>query len=125
MDNTLVPEIYRQRLVIEGITGTHMYKHWKSKVGIHRYIRNLTRILDMHTLFGPRVTRMGETIDKEKQAGYEGLTVWAESGMQLYTWEKYHLITIDIFSCKPFDVKEVIDFTTKAFKFETIRFFEV
>ena len=33
---------------------------------------------------------------------------WTESGADFYTWEKYHFITLDVYTCREFDEKFLV-----------------
>jgi S-adenosylmethionine/arginine decarboxylase-like enzyme len=57
--------------------------------------------------------------------GYEGLVMWAESGAQLYTWERFRAVTVDIFSCKEFAVRDAVEYTTRALAAEQIAWKEI
>ena len=52
--------------------------------------------------------------------GWSAYMSWKESGMHVYTWEETNerpnFISIDIYTCKDFDLDKVIDFTKKSFK---------
>ena len=106
----LCPEIYRQRLVVEGyyhieITGT----------AIKVFAAELSAMLGMHVVYGPIIMQEAEKINP-KHTGFEAILVWAESGVSLYTWEKYKFMTLDIYSCKKFDSDETVKFVKNYFK---------
>ena len=115
----IAPEIYRQRLVIEG-----EYTGEITKVTIKKYLTELSRLLGMTIMFGPKVMRQGEKF-RIGQGGFEGLMVWVESGVSVYTWEQRNFFTVDIFSCRKFKAKEAVDYTAKIFKAKEIEFKEV
>lgn len=115
----IAPEIYRQRLVIEG-----EYTGEITKVTIKKYLTELSKLLGMTIMFGPKVMRQGEKF-RIGQEGFEGLMVWVESGVSVYTWEKRDFFTVDIFSCRKFKSKEAVDFTRKTFRAREIEFKEI
>jgi S-adenosylmethionine/arginine decarboxylase-like enzyme len=38
---------------------------------------------------------------------------WMESGTQIHTWHKYKFISIDVYSCKPFEVGDALNTVIK------------
>jgi S-adenosylmethionine/arginine decarboxylase-like enzyme len=51
--------------------------------------------------------------------------MWAESGAQLYTWERFRAITVDVFSCKEFSIAEAVAYTRQALHAEQIAWKEI
>jgi len=45
-----------------------------------------------------------------------GFIAWTESGCHTYAWRFCKFFTSDIYSCKPFDVNEVVKFTKEFWK---------
>lgn len=50
------------------------------------------------------------------QGGVSAITVWLESHASLHSWPLDKYISIDLFSCKIFDYKPVLDFTMEFMK---------
>ena len=50
------------------------------------------------------------------QGGVSAITVWLESHASLHSWPLDNYISIDLFSCKIFDYKPVLDFTMEFMK---------
>lgn len=114
-----VDEIFRQRLVIEG--------NYEGKITasiIRKFMKGLSAKLGMTIVFGPRVMRRCEKINP-KHEGFEAVMVWAESGVQLYTWERYNFMTVDIFCCHPFDCEVAGEFAAKTFNIKIMSMKEV
>ena len=115
----LEPTIYRQRLVIEG-------KYDKNITPItpnflKEYMKQLSEKAKMTIIYGPLIKNLAAQINPI-HAGYECLMIWAESGVQLYTWNKQEFFTIDIYTCKKMDSKEIIEFTKNYFKTKKITY---
>ncbi len=100
----LAPTIYRQRLVVEGLVdyeiGDDMVKYW---------LEALSEDLKMVTLIDP-VTHRSD------QYGWAGWIHWETSGAHFYAWNDPQFFSVDIYTCKAFDVetalktvKEVLD----------------
>ncbi|MEM7052806.1 MAG: S-adenosylmethionine decarboxylase [Acidobacteriota bacterium] len=48
--------------------------------------------------------------------GYSGWVPIIESGIQIHTSAKNQFISVDVYSCKPFDLDEVVAFTRRWFE---------
>lgn len=103
----LAPDICRQRLVIEGIPAEVI-----TAEAIEDYLRRLAKVLDMKPLNEP-VTHNCE------QFGWAGWCHWETSGTHFYVWERPRLFfSSDIYTCKPFEVKDAVNFTQDFFRVE-------
>jgi S-adenosylmethionine decarboxylase len=100
----LAPMILRQRLVVEGTCPAPI-----SDVAIRQYLSELSDVCQMRALIQP-VTHRSKTY------GWAGWIHWEESGAHFYAWEQPLLFfSVDIYTCKQFDPKRVLDFTTSFF----------
>jgi S-adenosylmethionine/arginine decarboxylase-like enzyme len=99
----LAPSIYRQRLCIEGL-----YTKEITARLLKQFMIDLSTRLGMTIIFGPHVMRLAEHIEP-KHKGFECVMIWAESGVQMYTWEIENFLTLDVYSCKPFVNETVVD----------------
>lgn len=103
----LAPHIYRQRLVVEGYPKS--VKHITSSK-IKKYLSQLSDVAGMITLVDPITHRS----DKYGEAAW---IHWETSGAHFYAWEDPQLFfSVDIYTCKAFDVRKVLDFTRDYFK---------
>lgn len=115
----LVPDIVRQRVIIETITD-----HCIRKDEIEAYLAGLSSVLDMHPLSQPHAY-------PALHVGYGGWIHWITSGAHVYSYDaqftggKGHLLTIDAYTCKPFSVKKAVEFTQLYFRTEKIVWKEV
>lgn len=59
------------------------------------------------------VSEMSNRINARKcsESGVTGTITWAESHAAIHTWAEKDFLTIDLYSCKSFDIDAVIDFT--------------
>ncbi|MBM3200496.1 hypothetical protein FJZ53_06160 [Candidatus Woesearchaeota archaeon] len=105
----LAAKIYRQRLVIEGI-----YSIDVTPKKIKTYMRKLSDDIGMTIIYGPMVKNLAGRINPIHK-GLEAFLIWAESGTQVYTWENEKFFTVDIYSCKEFDVDTAVKFTKEYF----------
>lgn len=103
-DPDLAPDIFRQRLVIEGtcrrpIAGTD----------IADYLERLSDVCGMHPLIEP-VTHRSE------KYGWAGWIHWETSGAHVYAWDRPTLFfSVDIYTCKAFDAPDAVRFTEEFF----------
>jgi len=110
----LEPNIYRQRLVIEG-----KFKTAPKADNLSEFLVNLSEALSMTLLYGPIVKRLTDI------PGYEAILIWAESGCQLYTWDEFKFFTLDIYTCKKFDPQQAIKLTENCFEISELVWKEV
>jgi hypothetical protein len=109
----LAPEIYRQRAVIEGYPKSPL-----SAAQIKKYLSGLSVALDMKTLTDP-VTHRSETY------GEAAWIHWESSGAHFYAWDQPRLFfSVDIYTCKPFSIKEATKFTKDYFKLDHVEYKE-
>jgi hypothetical protein len=109
----LAPEIYRQRAVIEGYPTAPL----KAKE-IKEYLKKLSDVLDMKTLIEP-VTHRSDLY------GEAAWIHWETSGAHFYAWDVPRLFfSVDIYTCKKFDVKDAVAFTKEYFKATDIEYKE-
>jgi hypothetical protein len=105
----LAPDIYRQRLVVEGIPPAPI-----SDEQIRDYLSELSSVLDMVTLLEP-VTHRSD------QFGWAGWIHWETSGAHFYGWDEPQLFfSADIYTCKPFSAERAVAFTRDFFRATSI-----
>ena len=106
----LAPNIVRRRLVIECI-----HKNNFNEQKIYDYMVQLSNVMNMTIVILP-------TINDVEEYGFSAYMSWKESGMHVYTWNKTdqrpNFMSIDIYTCKDFNVKDVINFTKNIFSNE-------
>jgi S-adenosylmethionine decarboxylase len=85
----LAPEIYRQRLVVEGLCRKPI-----DASDIRDYLSKLSEIIDMVTLTEPVTHR-------SPLYGWAGWIHWETSGAHFYAWETPKLFfSVDVYACK-------------------------
>jgi S-adenosylmethionine decarboxylase len=100
----LAPMICRQRLVVEGTCPRPI-----DADDITDYLAKLSVVTDMTTLLEPVTHR-------SPLYGWAGWIHWETSGAHFYAWEQPLLFfSVDIYTCKPFDAAEVVEFTAEYF----------
>jgi len=107
--NKLVPDLCRQRVVIELLTNLI-----PSKEELETYLTRLSEVSGMTPVDGPYIYPCGEL-------GFGGWIHWTTSGAHIYSYPPKKtgtdksLVTVDSYTCKPFDTTKVFDFTKNFF----------
>lgn len=100
----LAPDIYRQRLVIEGYP-----KKAISDKEIIAYLSELSVRIGMVKLIDP-VTHLSDSF------GWAGWIHWETSGAHFYAWDQPRLFfSVDIYTCKEFSDTDAVAFTKEFF----------
>ena len=101
----LAPMIYRQRLVLEGTCLAPIEAD-----DIRAYLGALSGVCKMRILTPPIAHR-------SELYGWAGWIHWETSGVHFYAWETPTLFfSVDIYTCKRFDVEQAYRFTKRFFK---------
>lgn len=106
----LAPHIYRQRIVIEGISPEPI-----SDTSIKNYLSKLSVELDMVELLTP-VTHRSDMF------GWAGWIHWETSGAHFYAWENPNFFSVDVYTCKAFSNEDAVAFTRSFFDAHEIEF---
>ncbi len=99
----LKPEIYRKRLIVEGY-----YHKSLDEDCLTRFLKGLSEALKMRIIAGPYMFSPDKF--SEMHHGLGAFIAWAESGVSFYSWKAYGFFTLDVYSCKPFDVNQVLTY---------------
>ena len=100
----LAPEIWRQRLVIEGLCTEPI-----GPESIKEYLSQLSKAIDMVQLIEP-VTH------QSPQYGWAGWIHWETSGAHFYAWDVPRLFfSVDIYTCKEFSPLAAVELTREWF----------
>jgi S-adenosylmethionine decarboxylase len=105
----LAPEIYRQRLVVEGLVDAPI-----GREEIESYLSQLSEVLGMITVLEP-VTHQSDKF------GWAGWIHWETSGAHFYAWDQPRLFfSVDIYTCKWFSAEKATQFTSEFFGASTV-----
>ncbi len=100
----LAPNIFRQRLVIEGLPSRVFSREEQEE-----YLSKLSTTCDMVLLIEP-------VMHRSDKYGWAGWIHWETSGAHLYLWESPQLFfSVDIYTCKEFSVEKAVKFTKEFF----------
>jgi S-adenosylmethionine decarboxylase len=107
----LAPDIYRQRLVIEGYPEKPI-----SDEQIKSYLSELSKQIDMKQLIEP-------VTDRSDLYGWAGWIHWETSGAHFYAWEQPRLFfSVDIYTCRAFKSEDAVAFTKNYFNASEIEY---
>ncbi|MFN3601660.1 MAG: S-adenosylmethionine decarboxylase [Dietzia sp.] len=100
----LAPTIHRQRLIVEG------YPEKSIDDGdIKEYLKRLALVTEMVVLIDP-VTHRSDRF------GWAGWVHWETSGAHFYAWDEPVLFfSVDLYTCKQFSAKSVVEYTRNFF----------
>lgn len=105
----LAPDIFRQRLLIEGY-----YQIDLDEEILKEYLKKIVKTLELKAYADP-VIHCSEGIGKEVNQGYEGFIPLIDSGISVYVWERNRFLSVMVYACKQFSVEKAVEFTKKFF----------
>lgn len=111
----IAPDVYRQRMFIEGLRITPF-----TAEEISAYFIKLGEILDMLPLATP-FTNLSE------KYGWSAWMHWETSGVHFYSWDKREPVffSVDIYTCKKFDPQTAVEFTKDYLKATEVVYKEI
>lgn len=102
----LAPNIFRQRLLIEGFYTIQM-----SQEILEQYLLNLAQHLNLRTYGKPIIFVPATGMGREENAGYDAFVPLIDSGISVYIWSNARFFSIVIYTCKGFEAEGAIEFT--------------
>ncbi len=112
----LAPNIYRQRLLIEGI-----YKIDVQVETVHQFFTVLLAGLGAHAA-GNAIVNSSLGQGKVENQGIEAFIPLIESGVALYTWESSRFVSLIIYTCKAFDESKALSIIEDFFQLSEMEF---
>ena len=106
----LAPNIYRQRLLIEGI-----YEIDVEVETVERFFDTLLKALEVRAA-GDVLVNSSLGKGKEENQGIEAFLPLIESGVAVYTWHSANFLSLIIYTCKAFDEEKALDTVRSFFK---------
>ncbi|BCL33993.1 S-adenosylmethionine decarboxylase [Nostoc sp. MS1] len=106
----LAPDIFRQRLLIEGFYVTDM-----SEEVLEKYLLSIAEHLNLRTYGKPIIFSPASGMGREENAGYDAFVPLIDSGISAYVWSSVQFFSIVIYTCKGFDEQAAIEFTRNYF----------
>jgi hypothetical protein len=106
---SIAPDIYRQRLLIEGYFEIKM-----SRETVEQYLLGLVAHLGLRT-YGEPVVFSPAGSGKIENEGFDAFIPLVDSGISAYIWTSQRFFSVLIYTCKAFDEAAAIEFTTQFF----------
>ncbi len=106
----LAPNVVRQRLLIEA-----KYRAKITKKMVENFLRGLAKHLGMGIYIDPVVYSPGGE-GKEINQGYDGFVALVDSGIAVYVWENVKFVSVVVYTCKKFKIKNALNFVGNFFK---------
>jgi S-adenosylmethionine decarboxylase len=88
-------------LSIEFYTDRNLYDTQIVEPLLENFLYDLTATLGMTMIIDP--------IIKTVKDGTSACVMFAESGVQVHSWFEHKFVSVDIYSCKPYIVSDVLD----------------
>jgi len=110
----LAPQIFRQRLLIEGFYGTTV-----TRESIAEYFRTLTGALDLRA-YGEPTIHSPAGVGKEENQGFDAFIPLIDSGIALYVWANAKFLSALIYTCKGFDAERAVEQTRAFFQMNEV-----
>lgn len=115
----LEPKIYRQRLTIEA-----KYTSIISDKIIKSFLIDFAKFVKMTPLTKPFIFTPNKS-NHPIHHGIAGFMGWVESGCSVYTWDKFKFLTVEIYTCKKFDIVKAVNYVRDYFHCKNITFQEL
>lgn len=103
-------EMIGLHLMIDGITIDKV-----SQETIRNILIDMPKIIDMTILNGPHIVK-----GVPENPGYTGVEIIDKSHISIHTFSDNNIISIDVYSCKPFNAKKVIDYLKTILTFKNL-----
>ena len=112
----LAPELYRQRLLIEG-----KYEIEVQVDTINRFFDTLVSGLGMNAA-GDAVVNSSLGQGQPKNQGIEAFLPLIESGVAVYTWQSARFLSIIIYTCKAFEKEKALQIVKNFFQLSQMEY---
>jgi len=82
---------------------------------IYKILDELPGFIEMHKITAPQLMVQDPNPNTFDKGGISGFVLIAESHISIHTFVAQEYVSIDIFSCKEFDMKRAIDYLVDKF----------
>lgn len=110
----IAPDIFRQRLLIEGYYQTEV-----NKETINKFFVDICEYLNLR-MYGEPIIFSPAGQGKEENQGYDAFVPLIDSGISMYVWVNKKFVSIVLYTCKKFDNKKALEFTKEFFEMKEI-----
>ena len=107
----IAPDIFRQRLIIEGY-----YTIDVTKAVVKDYLLGMAAHLDLRTYGDLIIFSPASGMGKAENAGFDAFVPLIDSGISVYIWRNAKFFSTVLYTCKGFDEQTAVDFSFEFFK---------
>jgi S-adenosylmethionine decarboxylase len=107
----IAPDIFRQRLLIEGY-----YKINITRDMLRKYLLGIAEHLGLKTYGEPIIFSPESGMGKEENQGFDAFVPLIASGISAYVWSNAKFMSVVLYTCKGFDETAAIDYTRNYFQ---------
>jgi S-adenosylmethionine decarboxylase len=97
-------------LMVDGV-----YSEPVDRSTVERVLRELPRLIGMNILLGPYVVE-----GVPENPGWTGFVIIDKSHISVHTFTETDTVSIDVYSCKPFNSEKAVAYLKDAISFKTI-----
>lgn len=108
----LAPDIFRQRLLIEGYTTVDV-----TRESLADYLTGIAAQLGLRAYGEPAIFSPGGT-GKAANQGFDAFLPLVDSGISAYVWTSRRFVSVFLYTCKGFDEAAAIEFTRHCLAIE-------
>ncbi len=84
--------------------------------GIYQFLDEYPEQMDMTKIMPPYVFRYSGAVPDDW--GVSGFVLIAESHISLHTFPEKYYLSLDMFSCKPFDTEQAVEYVKQQFRIQ-------
>lgn len=106
----LAPEIFRQRLLIEGyFTGDI------DEARVRAFLNGIVQHLHLRAYSDAVIFTPASGMGREENAGFDAFIPLIDSGVSAYIWTRLRFFSVLLYTCKGFDEQAALDFAREFF----------
>lgn len=90
-----------------------------NKKEISKILAELPEIIDMRKISRPLV--LYHKAKRKSESGITGTIILAESNITIHTYPGKKFVSIDVYSCKEFNIDSTLQYLRKKFKFKKLK----
>jgi len=105
----LAPEIFRQRLLIEGY-----YSAEVTRESLAGFLTGMAAHLGLRAYGEPAIFSPGGEGKAENQ-GFDAFLPLVDSGISAYVWTSRKFVSVLLYTCKEFDAEAAVEYTRRRF----------
>ena len=106
----IAPEIFRQRLLIEGYYGVEI-----TRESLRYFLTSIAEHLALRTYGDPVIYSPEAGMGREENSGFDAFVPLVDSGISAYVWTQAKFISVLLYTCKGFDEELAVTYSKDAF----------